>query len=353
MAGKNQHYIPQFLQRGFSIQTAQGFAPKTQKDNQNAQIWVFHQQKSTKAHIRKEGAEKYFYGPKDSCLDKTITDAESSHAKLINTLRLHTQDAVVEEEHIPELFAHMFVRSKNIRQTMVDLGESILDVLSQSLPDMDGMTDWFISHLQKNPDKIGNDLPDEQKELLKAHIQHNPNFIRELAKEKGIMEELFPQFLYAISSLQLDVNEIARTAHIDSLAESIEPQDRVEKFQNLNWFLSVRKPGSYILGDALVICRKMDGEYSSILSIDEEFQHVFLPISSQHLLVGTIEVPILDINLEDINRASACMSNEFFIASQHTKREVAYQKDLGSGYSAFLDEKTLEMATIANQYWIS
>jgi Protein of unknown function (DUF4238) len=353
MAGKNQHYIPQFLQRGFSCQAAQGFAPKSKNNNKNAQIWLFKRESVKIAHIRKEGAEKYFYGPQDSDVDRTITDAEYSYGKLVNSLRLYTKDTIVEEENIPELFAHMFVRSKNIRQTMADLGESALDIFSQSLPGMEGMTDWFISHLQKNPDKLGNNLPDEQKEILRKRIQNNPNFIKDLVEEKGIMEQLAPQFRQAISSSQIDVNEAAKTAHIDALSESIEPQDRVEKFQKLNWFLSVRKPGSYILGDALVTCRKVDGEYSSILSIDEEFQYVFLPISSQHLLVGAIELPILDINLEDVNRASTRMSNEFFIASQNTKREVAYQKDLGSGYSAFLDEHIVEMATIANQFWIN
>jgi Protein of unknown function (DUF4238) len=353
MAGKNHHYIPQFLQRGFSCQAAQGFAPKSKKDNKDAQIWLFKRESARIAHIRKEGAEKYFYGPENSHVDKTITYAESSYGKLVNILRAYTKDTIVEEENIPELFAHMIVRSKNIRQTMVDLGGSALDIFSQSLPDMEGMTDWLINHLQKNPDKIVNNLSDEQKEFLKKRIQNNPDFIKDSVKEKGIMEELFPQFRQAISTSQIDVNEIAKTAHIDALSESVEPQDRVEKFQKLNWFLSVRKPGSYILGDALVICRKMDGEYSSILSIDEEFQYVFLPVSSQHLLVGTIELPILDINLEDINRASARMSNEFFIASQNSKREVAYQKDLGSGYSASLDEKIVEMTTIANQYWIN
>jgi hypothetical protein len=47
------------------------------------------------------------------------------------------------------------------------------------------------------------------------------------------------------------------------------------------------------------------------------------------------------------------MSNDFFIASQNTKREVAYQKDLGVGHSVFLDEKNLEIITITQQHWIS
>jgi hypothetical protein len=167
------------------------------------------------------------------------------------------------------------------------------------------------------------------------------------------MEEIVPLFCHAISPSQVDVDEVAKTAHIDTLSKSIEPQNRVAQFQNSSWFLSVRKPGSYILGDALVVCRKTDGKYSSVLSIDEEFDYIFLPISSQHLLIGAVEIPVLDINPEDINYASARTSIDFFIASQNTKREGAYQKELGIGHSVFLDEKILEMTTIAKQHWIS
>jgi Protein of unknown function (DUF4238) len=353
MAGKNQHYIPQFLQRGFSCQAAQGFAPKSKKDNNNAQIWLFKRESEKIAHIRKEGAEKYFYGPENSHVDKTITYAESSYGKLVNILRAYTKDHYVQEDHIPELLAHMFIRSRNIRQTLVTLGDSMLDLLNRSLPDAEYATEWFVSYLQKNLDKAGNHLPDEQRHLFREIIQNNPESIRNLMKERKIMEELIPQFRDAISPSEMDINEMVKTAHIDALSESIEPQARVELYRGLHWFLSVKKPGSYILGDALVLCQKPNGDYSAILSADEDFQSVFLPISSQHLLVGTKEVANLDVDVECINYASACMSSDFFIASQNTKRESVYQKDLGKGHSAFLDEKNVEMETIANQYWIS
>jgi Protein of unknown function (DUF4238) len=353
MAGKNQHYIPQFLQRGFSLQAAQGFMPKTKKDNNNAQIWLFKREGVRLAHIRKKGAEKYFYGPEDSYVDKTITDAESSYAKLVNSLRAYTKDATIQEDKIPELLAHMFIRSRNIRQTLVTLGDSMLDLLNRSLPDAEGATEWFVSYLQKNLDEAGNHLPDEQRHMFREIIQNNPESIRDLMKERKIMEELIPQFRDAISPSEMDIDGMVKAAHIDSLSESIEPQVRVSLYRGLHWFLSVKKPGSYILSDAMVFCQKSNGDYRVILSVDEDFQSVFLPISSQHLLIGTKEVENLDVDVECINYASAYMSSDFFIASQRTKREAAYQKDLGKGHSAFLDEKNVEMTNIANQYWLS
>jgi hypothetical protein len=350
MAGKNQHYIPQFLQRGFSCQAAQGFAPKSKKDNENAQIWLFKRESAKIAHIRKEGAEKYFYGAKDSDVDKVITDAEYSYGKLVNALRRHNGDTPVRENDIPELLAHMITRTKHIRQIMSDLGDSALDVLRSSLPNAEELVIFLISYLQNNPDKIGAGLAVEQQQILVKLIQDNPGLILDLiGNQYG--EDIYRLFNHTLLELKEDVDILVKDAHLNTLIESIEPQLRVDRLRCLHWFISVKKPGSYILSDSLVIFQHNDGSYSSVWAINEEIQCVFLPISSQRLLIGTKETEIPRVNPEDINYASSRLSSDFFIASQNTEREVAYQQDLGKSCSAFLDEKYIEMVTIANQHW--
>jgi hypothetical protein len=353
MAGKNQHYIPQFLQRGFSRPAAQGFAPMSMQGNKHAQTWIFEREQVRIGHIRKEGSEKLFYGPENSYVDTTITDAERSYGKLVNNFRRYTQDTPIQEEHIPELLAHMIVRSKNIRQTISDLGGLVSSVLTTSLPDNESMTNFFINYFQTNPDKLGENLPADQRQFLRGKIQEDPGFIQDLIKDDEIMGGFIPQFLdiISLSLSEIDVNELARNAHIDTLSESIEPKIRVNIYTGLHWFLSVKKAGSYILGDGLVICQKTTGEYGSALLASDDFQHVFLPISSQHLIIGTKEPTSLDLDIESINHASARMSNEFFIASQKTEREVSYQKNLGEHHVDFLNKQTIEMTAIADQHW--
>jgi hypothetical protein len=347
MAGKNQHYIPQFLQRGFSCQAAQGFALSSKEDKRKARVWTFERENANKRLVCKAGMDPYFYGPENSSVDTTITDAENLYGKLVNNLRRHRKDTAVEEESIPELLAHMFVRSKNMRQTLVDLGEVALDTLSKTLPNIEDMAEFLIKYLQENVDN----LPDAQREIIRDSIQNNPDSIRHLIKDKKIMEEIVPELYDNISHARKNINEMAKNAHLDSLSESIEPQNRVRMFEGLHWFIMVKRAGSFILGDALVICQKATGEYGSILLADEDFQHVFLPISSQHLLIGTKEPTALDPDPEDINQASARMSNEFFIASQNTKQEILYQKKLGDCYTEFLTKQTVEMTGIADQFW--
>lgn len=181
MAGKNQHYIPQFLQKGFSQTTsAIGFAKSTTSNKGDSKVWVFEKQKSYPTHPRNKGSERFFYGLENSVLDQTITDAEKSYSKIINNLRMYSEDTLLECDGLPELVAHMLVRSKNIRQTASDIGEMALDVLGQSMLNSDAWIEFLIKYIQENPNKIGEGSLLEQRQLVGKMIQDNPEFIRKL-----------------------------------------------------------------------------------------------------------------------------------------------------------------------------
>lgn len=91
MSGKNQHFIPQFLQKGFACvkQTNTGFCQQVKSPKQKQeQVWVFEKtRKPYLTNVRNKGAERFFYGPEDSELDKTITDAERKYSNIVNSLR--------------------------------------------------------------------------------------------------------------------------------------------------------------------------------------------------------------------------------------------------------------------------
>lgn len=78
MSGKRQHFIPQFLQRGFICE---------KKDNQ-FYTWVFRKEnKPFKANIEKIGIEKSFYtADNDYALDNSITDIEGQFASMVSNI---------------------------------------------------------------------------------------------------------------------------------------------------------------------------------------------------------------------------------------------------------------------------
>ena len=80
MAGRNQHFIPRFLQRAFGIRP-------TRKD-----IWYFGRgEKAEKRSVKRTASEDYFYsepqGDGRSTLDDAITRMESDLAALLNEIR--------------------------------------------------------------------------------------------------------------------------------------------------------------------------------------------------------------------------------------------------------------------------
>lgn len=75
MAGMRQHYIPRFLQSGFSVE-------RTKK---NYFTWVYRLNKDPfNTNIVNNGVESYFYSDKlNTAVDDAITEVEPIFASLI------------------------------------------------------------------------------------------------------------------------------------------------------------------------------------------------------------------------------------------------------------------------------
>jgi hypothetical protein len=359
MAGINQHFIPQFLQKGFSIsdESGKGFSPKGLKGKskalkQSAQVWVFEKNKKPyPTNTRNKGAQRFFYGLEDSELDKKITKAENGYAGLVDKLRNYSSDASVIDPHVPKLAAHLFLRSKHVRATLAELGDSAVGIVAQSLPIPSNMAEYLADYLRNNPDSLDNALqkyPPEQRELVKNSILQDPDFLSNLFEiSEPQLQELALQFKDNLFSLKAEVHGITKDAHNDALFEAT--AESVRLFHDLSWFILVKSVGSYILGDVISIYQMDNGGYRSILLGGQDFQCVLLPLSSQHLLVGSKGSEIPSFSIDDVNQAIVSNSNEFFIASQNTEREKMYLNQLAKGHSEMVEQLTSEMRIISEK----
>lgn len=343
MSGKNQHFIPQFLQRGFiHIEEAnKGFSkPAKSTKNKQAQVWIF--EKESQPYItntKNKGAERFFYGSEGSKLDRTITDAETKYSKIVGLLREKTSTTSVDYPLIPELVIHLSVRTKHFRDSVEDLSSSALNMIQKMFNSPENLTQIWLNDLRKNPnnfidklDKRISSLPSVQQIEIKEKIQKNPNIIIESIK--GVLAStpsIYAAYMQGISSVKNELPNISKNAHVKYLTESVIPEKRVEQLRTLNWFLSVQPLGSYILGDAGLLYYSSSNQYRPILAVDEDLQHVLLPISSQHLLIGSTVNSLMRIpDVELINQFSAALSKNFFIASQNTERERLYAQKIGT-----------------------
>ena len=88
-------------------------------------------------------------------------------------------------------------------------------------------------------------------------------------------------------------------------------------------------------------------EYKALLFERKNLSHIFLPISSRHLLSGTLageegKQPLAEI----INTASATLSRSFFVSKQKTDIEMKLSTHIGSQASALTKEQEMEAVGI-------
>ena len=122
MSGKRQHFIPRFLQSGFTSHTK----------GDESFTWVYR--KGTEpfnTNIKNTGVEGKFYSAKDgSEVDSLITDAESKFSELIYNLRSGSLNPSKNKKSIAELIAHLEARTRHIRQNFL-IASSILFASSE------------------------------------------------------------------------------------------------------------------------------------------------------------------------------------------------------------------------------
>src|SRR5437868_9350288 len=109
MAGRNHHFIPQLLQKGFSAR---------QTKNGKHQVWFYRRgQAPSLTCTRNLFAEKDFYGPPAPVVDKLITDDETQRFdRLMNDMRSATATQLIGLSEDATNFVHQIsVRVRWVR----------------------------------------------------------------------------------------------------------------------------------------------------------------------------------------------------------------------------------------------
>lgn len=124
MVGHRQHFVPRFLQAGFARRI----------DGEKVFTWVYRKGRPARECSTKDiGLETDFYStPGDTAADDAITDAEGAFGALIESLRKSPPGAV-SSAGIPGLIAHFEVRTRHLRQNLLQAGNEFMSRTVQSL----------------------------------------------------------------------------------------------------------------------------------------------------------------------------------------------------------------------------
>lgn len=312
MPGKRQHYIPQFLQRGFLAD----------QDDDGERTWLHRRGTPAKlVGIRDVGVSEYFYSKLsisgEPTLDDRITDAESQIHTDLENIKTAALGVEIDSLVAARLVTHLTFRTAHVRSTLSQGAMLVLDKVADYVGSNEKMREELGidgdnsarlgATLEEALSSATNDIPHWPIELAKRVFTF---FVRERFDE--LYEQTKPQVIQSLSMLGQEIPSSAQGAHREALWKS-GVSEREVALATLSW-RKLRACGA-LLPDCIALVRESSGEFTPILLGNlDDMDCVVLPISHDQLLIGSrddVEIPI-----SILNEASSACSDNFFI-SQH------------------------------------
>lgn len=322
MAGKRHHIIPRFLQRGFASRI----------EGETVFTWLYtkkggasKKEISTKDTIVSEN----FYGKKGSLnADDEITEIEKQFASIVNNLRNGKCDFINSKTEIAELIAHFSIRTKVIRQGFEDISVRMFDEMKDIFSDKSIIENLFNSEIIEN--EVMSLLPESEKKDVKVLLDQ---FAKPFYEDKAFKDEMnktIENFFSTIfdSSNPLLSNSI-KEGHIRSLSNHTIPENRVKSLEKLEWNVFTTN-APLILGDVACVFREIgEKQYKTNCDLDKIGQ-VFLPISTNQILIGIIEGETAETDVKVLNEAVAKCSYEQFICCEKADDKIDLIQFIGT-----------------------
>uniref|UniRef100_UPI003CFEFB04 hypothetical protein n=1 Tax=Alcaligenes faecalis TaxID=511 RepID=UPI003CFEFB04 len=314
MAGKRQHYIPRFLQRGFLAECNDG----------GERTWLHRRGAGAKLiGIRDIGVEEYFYSrPSNNgtrTLDDQITEIESSIVVDLENLRNTTVGAGIDGRIAARLVVHLTFRTAHVRSMFNQGAMLVLDHVADYVSNNDWMREELgVDRAHRESERLSlvdmllTSLPEAMvglpAELSRRIISF---YIRERFDE--LYEKNKPQLAQALSVLGHRFSKSIKESHRKAL-EQLDLSAREGALAPFSW--RIQSVSGALLPDCIALARESGETYTPyLLGNWESIDCVVLPISHDRLLIGSKE-KIENIPISVVNEASANCSDNFFISQR-------------------------------------
>ena len=327
MAGLKQHFLPQFLMKGFQSRISDG----------DPYTWIcWKDGRIFEAKAKNIGKEIGFYGfDGPDSLDENISDYEKEVAPKIDQLRQCNSSCEIYDPSIADFVAHIAMRTRHLREAMADALEDFSLMLMEYMENPDNLILIFKKGIaeKSNPKVRENELhlalmglsEEQQESLLVDYVRNN------IEKATPILQECRRQ-------LEKQIRPVAFRGQLNALAKDVISTGISVEYRKLHWHL-LHTDCQLILGDLGVLnCFQPGAEYRIFPEKGKPLESVFLPISSNHLLIGSNGLDISNIRLAEINAASARNSKEFFIGP-HKYLVERYRSEIGTHNPLITDEE--------------
>lgn len=310
MAGKRQHYIPRFLQRGFLAERT-GDAERT---------WLHRRGTAARlVGIRDVGVGEFFYSKLpdagENALDDLITSLECDIHTDLQGLQQAPRGDVVDSRIPARITTHLTLRTAHVRSIFQQGAAQLLDQISALTTDSDqlreligldsvGMRpilDAIDEELKSSP--LGGLLPRPFARRVTAFL------LRESFNEVWTFQ--MPMVAETIAKLIKVLPTMARDGHNNALRTAKTTQWEANLAQ-LSW--RTYSVVGAILPDCIALAQSGADPLTPLTLREHQIPDtIILPIAHDLLLVGSRGEPI-EFEIDKINAASAACSDSFFIA---------------------------------------
>ena len=326
MAGKRQHYVPRFLQRGFLDPRAGAERTWLHRTNVPARL----------VGIGDIGVEDWFYSrkgaPGEYTLDDAITDYEQSFGKDVAVLRGVDVGSSIDAQLAARTVVHLVMRTAHLRRTLSTGVDAMLAGIEAMFSDPDRLTTMLGFGSPVLASTVLNAVRSTAEELVPAGFPVTFSeriltfFLRERGAElaQNAVALLTPMLSPLIAAL---VNRV-RDSHNELIAKPLDDHGWVAILSAFDW--SIEEASGLILPDAVAVSRPSNGVLGPLLfTSGADVAVVLLPIAHNRILIGRRD-PAEAVDFASFNAEAAAACQAFFIAPRsHDAEGLAAM--IGSG----------------------
>ncbi|WP_279360667.1 hypothetical protein [Xanthomonas sacchari] len=309
MAGRRQHYIPRFLQRGFLAE----------RTDDAERTWLHRKGVAARlVVIRDVGVGEYFYSKLsisgEETLDDLITSLESSIQADISAIRQVPLGGMVDPTIPARITTHLTLRTAHVRSVFLNGTAQILEKISELSADSGQMRDL----LGLDSIDMGQAMSVIDQELKSSQLdQLLPRPFARRAVAFWLRESFnesyasyLPVVLEALDKLGETLPSAIRDAH-NSALRTAKTTRWEEELARLYW--RTHRVVGAILPDCIALSKTGEESFVPLILKEHTPDIIILPIAHDLLLVGSSNDSI-DLDIGKINEASAACSDNFFIA---------------------------------------
>jgi hypothetical protein len=302
MTGKRQHFLPQFLLKGFYSRIK----------GKEVHVYVFNKGKNPfEVNTKKIAVENCFNECDDMNADIEITKKEPGFAQLIENIKGRKRVDFDSTEGVVRFVSHLAARTKHVRRSI----DTSSRYLAERVEDNVGRTDFIDrmvdEYLEKNNIKIQG--------IRRAKL---------LQLKRAICKQIKDQVPEFFSAMQRKISSEIERGQIEVMASEPEFSARIEKYKKLHWYVKEYKDTKLILGDMGPVGVGDDGQFVPSF-FDDVSKYVFLPISSSLLLIGETDDSFINIGANDLNVAISSLCVDFFVAAEKSELTMRYFSGIG------------------------